>query len=512
MQVNAQSFQIGSPSKTQLRGTPEWTASKQLYGDRFVRTGNVVLNRSNRDDCRIQEALLSENLLSIRLFDDLLVTARKINVRITANNGVYWTGECLDKENTSLTLYMLNSLLSGTLRTENAVFDISPAPDGNLKVVELDLLNDPSPDEDCYDEEERPKEEAQPRLRSSQELLDSPTIDADGNYIVDILILYPDEVAAQMGTTPEARTNQVQLRIEEANEIFENSQMNVRFRLAHHEINNLISKSATSAGDVATSAVKTLRNQYGADIVSHWNYNGSAGSGYVWSSASQVINTGFNTSKYSDVISRYTFVHECGHNLGARHDRHEYYKGAEGSSDREKLMQAPGYQFGKCFLTYRTIMAYDNSKYLPGATGSSRNRIKHFSNPDVLYNGVPTGVAGNAPEDSGDGGPANNAKRINECAPSVSACRNSVVTNPTGIPKEEYDSFIQVYPNPATDYITIGGLQVGTKIVLSDLYGRKLLQTTTTTSAINETISIVPLPRGIYLLQAGGVRIKIVKK
>jgi hypothetical protein len=80
-------------------------------------------------------------------------------------------------------------------------------------------------------------------------------------------------------------------------------------------------------------------------------------------------------------------------------------------------MKSPGYQFGKCFLEYRTVMAYSNSKQLPGYDQSKdKGRIMHYANPDVLYNDVPTGVAGETPIDKGDGGPADAARRINETA------------------------------------------------------------------------------------------------
>jgi hypothetical protein len=513
--LSAQPFEIGFPAKESkpvafvvTDAATEQVKQKERYGDMFVRAGNVILNRSNRDDYCIQEALLTENLLSIRLFDDKNVIAERKSVRRATNEGIYWTGELKEPASGSLTLYMLNGLLSGTVRFENTLFDITPSADGNVRVVELDLLKDPTPEEDCYHDEEEP--EAQEQSFSAPELRASPTTDADGNYMVDILILYPDEVAAQMGDTKEARTAKIQFYIEEANEIFENSEMIVRFRLVHHEINNTISPSATSASNVATSDVKALRDSYGADIVSHWNYNGSSGTGYVWSKEFKAEVTGFNTSRYSEVISRYTFVHECGHNMGARHDRHDYYKEAAGSDNRKKLMEAPGYQFGKCFLTCRTVMAYDNSKYLPGASNVSRSRIKYFSNPNVEYEGTPTGVDGETPVDMDDGGPANNARRINESVPLISACRNQVITGFPDIAEKGRETSCRIYPNPASDYITVSGLPIGESISLTNLCGRKLLQTGIVFTG--EKIDVRALPSGMYLLQAGKNRIKVMKQ
>ncbi|MDR0864874.1 MAG: zinc-dependent metalloprotease [Candidatus Symbiothrix sp.] len=430
--VKAQ-FLIGSPGQTQLQSTTGPTVAKTAYGDLFVRSGNVVLNRTNVNDQCIQTALLTQNTLSIQLFSDLTVTAQKTGVRTTTSGGIYWTGTITAETQNStslppngeLTLFMLNNYLAGTLRYQSQVYDLTSDAGGNLRVVELDT-DKAEPNEDCYFNAGEPAGAtfavAQSGLRAEPALRASATQE-NGNYIVDILVLYPPEVAAQMGANTAARTAAAQLRIEEANEIFANSQMNVRFRLAHDEINTdiILDADGGHTANISIPSVKNLRNTWGADIVTYWNYDGTSGTGTTFSGTAPM--DVWNTSKYSEVITRYTFVHECGHNMGARHDRYEYV-------GESYLTSAPGYNFGKCFLTYRTIMAYDNSKYLPGAENTGRNRIKYFSNPDVNYNGVPTGVAFTGTfSTAGDGGPADNARRINECVPYVSAINDPVVTS-----------------------------------------------------------------------------------
>ncbi|MDR0863495.1 MAG: M12 family metallo-peptidase [Candidatus Symbiothrix sp.] len=440
LQIQAQ-FLIGTPDRDVARrvSTEEWRAAKAVHGNMFVREGIVALNRANINDQSIQTALLTENLLSIQLFEDVTVTAKKTNVRTTASGGIYWTGTIVETQfiaslpNGELTLFMKNNYLAGTLRQGDQVFDITPGANGTVKVVELDLLNNPNPDEDCYFHEEVETQHAMSLPQSTAELraaTASPTMDEEGHYIVDILVLYPAAVASLLGSTAAERTASVEYRIVEANEIFENSEINVRFRLAHHEINDIVPANAPSAVDVRIKSVTALRAQYGADIASHWNMNGSAGSGYVLTDNSKIEETGYNTSKYSDIISRFTFVHECGHNLGALHDRYDYRERTELTNSR------PYYQFGKVFPTYRTIMAYTNCVTVGGESGSANcPRIKHFSNPNVLYNGVPTGVEGTEPSSLIDGGPADNARQINRLAEKASSCNNPVTVTPP--PTEE---------------------------------------------------------------------------
>ncbi|MDR0863494.1 MAG: M12 family metallo-peptidase [Candidatus Symbiothrix sp.] len=437
-QMQAQ-FLIGSPAKTQLRSTDaaclvstEWADAKAVHGDMFVRAGVVELNRTNVNDPSIQNALLTRDLLTIQLFADVTVTANKTGVRTTTSGGIYWTGNVSNGE---LTLFMQNNCLSGTLRQGNQVFDITSDETGNVKVVELNTEKNPMPAEDCFFNEDdtvgtngiHPDETvAQSEWRAAADF-PTPSTDVDGNYIVDILVLYPNEVAALMGATPELRTAKVDYYIEQANEIFINSRINVRFRLAHDEINNAIPKGATTTSEVSgTPRVTALRDLYGADIISHWNFNGAAGIGSVFSGTGR--SAMYNSSKYSDVISRYTFVHECGHNMGGQHDRYEYSKPG---GEQKHLTQAPGDNFGKSFPGYHTIMSYGND---PTISGGSSTRVKYFSNPDVIFNGQPTGIAlipGAPLTAEGNGGPADNARYINIESQYVSAYNDPITTIPS---------------------------------------------------------------------------------
>ena len=72
-------------------------------------------------------------------------------------------------------------------------------------------------------------------------------------------------------------------------------------------------------------------------------------------------------------LGYFTFAHEIGHLFGAGHNRHVY-------------LYNPSFPYGHGYLIpngYRTIMAYSAPNH--------RLRVNHYSNPDVSFNGNPTG-------------------------------------------------------------------------------------------------------------------------
>jgi hypothetical protein len=70
---------------------------------------------------------------------------------------------------------------------------------------------------------------------------------------------------------------------------------------------------------------------------------------------------------------------------------------------------------------------------------------------------------------------------------------------------------IAVYPNPATDFITINGLQINETIRLFDLNGRLFISRKAASES--ETVSVSHLPAGLYVVRIGnGQTVKWVKQ
>lgn len=375
-------------------------ALQKVHGQTLKSCNYIELNRSMTQP-NFVVSLLEQKFIEIPTAAFGVIQLQKKS-SYQSTNGILWAGEISKGPQGHGNIFYKNGMLSGTIYTDQGVVKIDAQNTTESRIVELN----PSKDESHICGIASKKQTVSNVVKRSKEENEFEFRRA-GNTVVDVMILYPPSIESSMGGA-QAMDTEVNYRIAETNQIFANSQIDITFNLVHHEATTIVKTNATSASDVAIAAVDNLRNTYKADIVSHWNDGGSAGSGYNLDGNGDP-GDGFNTSNFSDVQSRYTFVHECGHNMGAKHDRQTYYDSSPTSS---KLNLTPYYRYGKSFVGYRSIMSYASC----GAAGGSDNncdRVPYFTNPDINVNGAPFGVAGNYQTYSPTG-PANNAQRLND--------------------------------------------------------------------------------------------------
>lgn len=207
----------------------------------------------------------------------------------------------------------------------------------------------------------------------------------------DIAIVYTGLARVAAGGT-NAMNAEVQLAVDLTNIAYANSAIETRSRLVYRgEVvypetgdasTDLI--RLTDDNDGLADVVHTIRDDYRADVVAMWVQNLNA-CGVAWCSAN--AGSAFSVTQWECYL---THAHEVGHNQGCNHDADNADSGCEHSWSR-------GWRFqGSNGGIYRTVMAYS-----PGA------RIPHFSNPDILYWNVPTGVPVGEPDE------ADNARTIN---------------------------------------------------------------------------------------------------
>jgi hypothetical protein len=203
-----------------------------------------------------------------------------------------------------------------------------------------------------------------------------------------------------------------ELTIQNVNAALARSQVAASFRLvgvmatAVTEFGEYVAELARvqSPTDGVMDDVPVRRDQLQADlvvfVVEGFDSGGSAGRGYLLSSFSKSGHPFGYSINQRQYISTYLVGHEMGHNLGLHHDR------ANTGGGTPFRPYAYGHQQANNFYT---IMAY--------ACGGCR-QIDYYSNPNVLYNGVPTGIADFTDE----------ARALRENFPAVAAFRGCVAT------------------------------------------------------------------------------------
>ena len=324
----------------------------------------------------------------LNLFSDATYTALLDEAGRLESGGRYWTGRLREVSSGTVSLVIRDGALTGTVNTGESLFLIRPDRDGHHIVREVDPAT--------YAPEIEPIEisRAELALPESFEAAD------DGSNI-DILVVYTPSAREKAGGTT-AIENLIDLAVVETNQSYSNSGISQRLTLqeaqevAYSEAGfswptTLSRLAGTSDGYM--DGVHGLRDANCADavvlIVGNTQYCGMA---YLMSSvSSSFAGSAFSLVSYTCATGYYSFGHELGHNMGARHD---WYV------DDSKTPWAHSHGWVNPPDRWRTIMAYNSEC---SASGFNCSRLQYWSNPSVSYGGDPMGVAAGTKSDCQDG-------------------------------------------------------------------------------------------------------------
>jgi hypothetical protein len=230
-------------------------------------------------------------------------------------------------------------------------------------------------------------------------------VGAEALATLDLLALYTPGAAARYAGDAETRIQHV---VGVANQIYEDSGVDLRLRLVHAERVEYsdATTSSEALGDLSTPGrplheqAAGLREAHGADLVTLMRPYASDGyCGVAWLGGHgrdgqlSATDATYALSHVSIDCSNYVLAHELGHNMGLAHSRRQSPAGGT-----FEFSLGHGVE-----MLFTTVMAYELAFGAP--------KIYKHSSPALSCLGVPCGVDASDPDDGADAVSSLNAVR-----------------------------------------------------------------------------------------------------
>ncbi len=355
----------------------------------------VMRSRVMRVNIGLLNTINPNDRFELNLFEDVTFVA---NLQIIENQNT-WVGTIEGEEAGTFTLISIDGVLSAIVRVpDKGIYRIRSLGDGVAVIQEIDETSFPP----CAN---GPAHSVAGGVAGGA--------GCDDGSVIDVLVVYTALARSAAGGTGPI-VAEIDLAFANANTAYNNSLIDTQLNRIHvveidyDEVGGYVDhlQRLTNPADGYMDEVHAIRDQFGADmvalIVADNEYCGVAWLMQDLSPAFEEF--AFSVTTWFCAAGNLTFAHELGHNMGCQHDRAN--AGSDPVFDYSYGYQDPGELF-------RTVMAYN----CPGGC----LRIDHFSNPDVLYQELPTGVPIDQPDS------AHNALTINQTALTVANFRCSDV-------------------------------------------------------------------------------------
>lgn len=330
--------------------------------------------------------------LELALEKGVSIDLTRVKARHTREGMLVWTGEqpsdrlkrfgprevAADLQNQAI-LVRHGDNLTGSVRLSGQLYQIWPVGQGKHVVAKV------NEQEAAKREEAEPDEVSAPPEAQAPAEVSAPR--ATEHSRINVMVVTTRQARARWPDYPAI----IQLAFEEANEGAANSRVAITFDYAGtmdadydegtYTQSQILSQMQGSSAELG-AAVRLVRDQWHADLVSLMSVNSTGGTAYndaTKATAYSVVNGG-------NMVGRYTFAHEMAHNLGGSHDLEQYTQPK--TPNYRHAYKVPGH--------FSTIVSYSCNPACP--------RVNAFSNPNLTYQGVAMGTQ--AFED--------NARRLNE--------------------------------------------------------------------------------------------------
>lgn len=348
---------------------------------RFMALDADVLTKNVMDvsEMSLQAGPAQAPTVRLNMFQDVEFLLVMDRIRHVSDTLTHIIGHAMGDQQSRATLIVRDGNITGNIVTRNSFYQIRPAGSGIQSITEIDQKG-------FVDELEPDAPDIEPEEKDGSSL-DQPPGTAP---VIDVAVFYTKDAKT---ASPDIQA-EIELAVLETNESYENSKVNQRIKLIYSEqieyteSGNLRKDRdrLQNPNDGHMDGVHARRNNYKADLVSLWVENGSGGAcgvAYIMKTVSSTFAPyGFSVVRRRCATGYYSFGHELGHNMGARHDRRV-----------DPTDQSP-FKHNHAYVNpakrWRTIMGYNSACR---DIGVSCKRVHYWSNPEVKLNGDPTGIS-----------------------------------------------------------------------------------------------------------------------
>ena len=329
--------------------------------------------------------LLTRGKLTLPLFDkDQDATVVQLERRGAGD--MTWRGKINDGD---VVITYRKGHVAGLIYSTDGVFEITPRGEKHI-LMQIDQSKFP----ECGGSVGEPGGAA-PASRPEN------LVGADSGDRIDVMVVYTTATKNALGGDAQAQVL-AQQAIDSANTAYLNSKIRQRVRMVHTQ-EFVYTESGNSSTDLSNlrnnAGIQALRDTHKADLVAEISeVTGVCGIGYLMTAQGGVVNNAFTVTARGCAVGNLSFAHELGHNMGSHHN-----------PENGGTAIFP-YGYGHYVNgSYRTVMSYAD----PCPSGCTRR--PYFSNPSVLFNNLPTGLANTR----------DNARMINTTADWVASYRYS---------------------------------------------------------------------------------------